>query len=127
MSQRAPNEDPLTARGAYIPAGEDQGQNRTFAAEQVAEAFSVEVDRVRDAIQGEFGAEAGSEVTSKQAQHLAEVFMSDHPLEDQEAALMTLGAFTPRRDYMEATAEPKPPGEQSDKLRDSQDSVKSTS
>ncbi len=127
MSQRSPNEDPLTPRGAYVPAGEDQGQNRTFTAEQIAEAFGVDADRVRDAIHGEFGDEVREGVTSKQAQHLAEVFMSDHPLEDQEAALMTLGAFTPRRDYMEATAEPKPPGEESDKLRDSQDSVKSTS
>ncbi len=127
MSQRSGNDDPLTPHGAYVPAGEDQGRDRTFSPEQIAEAFGVQVERVREAIHGEFGDEVDAGMTSKQAQHLAEVFMSDQPLENQEAALMTLGAFTPRRDYMEATAEPKPPGEQSDKLRDSQDSVKSTS
>lgn len=127
MSHQSPNDDPLTPHGAYVPAGEDQGQDRLFSAEQVAEAFDVDASRVHAAIEGEFGGEACTEVTSKQAQHLAEIFLGDRPLEGQEAALMTLGAYTPRRDYMEATAEPKPPGEQSDKLRDSQDSVKSTS
>lgn len=127
MSDRTRNDGPLTERGAYVPAGEDQGEDRTFTAAQVAEAFGVDPDRVRAAIEGEFRLGADASVTSKQAQHLAEVILGDRPLEEQEAALMTLGAYTPRRDYMEATAEPKPPGEQSDKLRDSQGSVESTS
>lgn len=127
MSHQSANDDPLTPQGAYVPAGEDQGEDRLFTAEEMAEAFGVDASRVRSAIEGEFGGDSGTEVTSKQAQDLAEIFLSDHPLADQEAALMTLGAFTPRRDSMEATAEPKPPGEQSDKLRDSQGSVKSTS
>lgn len=127
MSERSRNDDPLTPRGAYVPAGEDQGEDQTFSAGQVAEAFGVDAARVRAAIEGEFSQGADTGITSKQAQHLAEVFLNDQPLEQQEAALMTLGAYTPRRDYMEATAEPKPPGEQSDKLRDSQDSVESTS
>lgn len=116
-----------TQTGEYTPAGEDQGENRKFSAQQVAEAFDVEVSRVHNAIKGEFGLGPDDQVTSQQAQQLAEIFLGDLPLDGQQAALMTLGAFTPRSDDIEATATPKAPGEQSDKLRDSQESVESTS
>lgn len=128
MSQQQRSGDVVGARtGEYTPAGEGQGKYRKFTAEQVAKAFDVEVDRVHNAFKGEFGLGPDGQVTSQQAQQLAEIFLGDLPLDGQQAALMTLGAFTPRPDDTEATATPKPPGEQSDKLRDSQDSVKSTS
>jgi hypothetical protein len=113
--------------GEYTPPGEDQGQGRTFTARQVAEAFDVEEARVHNAFEGEYGLGADGTVTSKQAQDLAEIFLGDLPLDGQQAALMKLGAFTPRSDQIEASATTKGEGEQSDKLRSSQDSVKSTS
>jgi hypothetical protein len=113
--------------GEYTPAGEDQGKYRTFTARQVADAFGVAVERVHNAFEGEFGLATDGKVTSHQAQQLAEIFLGDLPLDGQQAALMKLGAYTPRPDDTEATATPKAPGEQSDKLRPTQDSVKSTS
>lgn len=128
MSQQSRPGDVVGARtGEYTPAGEGQGRYRKFTAHEVADAFGVDVARVHHAFQGEFGLEADGKITSQQAQQLAEIFLGDLPLDGQQAALMTLGAFTPRPDDTEATATPKAPGEQSDKLRDSQGSVKSTS
>lgn len=128
MSQERRSGDVVGARtGEYTPAGEGQGQNSTFSAQQVADAFRVEIGRVHNAFQGEFGLGSDGRISSQQAQQLAEIFLGDLPLDGQQAALMTLGAFTPRPDDTEATATPKAPGEQSDKLRDSQGSVKSTS
>jgi hypothetical protein len=65
---------------------------------------------------GEFGSDS-EPVNSKQAQHLAEVLLGDQPQDRQMAALITLGAFTPRTDSVEGINE-KAPGEQSDKLAD---------
>lgn len=128
MSQQSRSGDVVGARtGEYTPAGEGQGKYRKFTAEQVSKAFGVEVERVHNAFEGEFGLGPEGQVTSQQAQQLAEIFLGDLPLDGQQAALMTLGAFTPRPDDTEATATPKAPGEQSDKLRPSQDSVRSTS
>ncbi len=84
--------------GQYVPAGEAQGQNSRFTADQVASAFEVEVHRVHNAFQGEFGLGPDGSVDSRQAQQLAEVIIGDQPLDRQQAALMTLGAYTPRRD-----------------------------
>ena len=111
-------------RGEYTPAGEDQGRYRKFTARQVADAFDVDVGRVHNAFSGEYGLNPDDKINSQQAQNLAELFLGDLPLDGQQAALMKLGAFTPRSDDTEATATPKPPGEQSDKLRPSQDGYK---
>jgi len=128
MSRNSRNDEVSGAKsGEYTPAGEDQGRYRTFTAGQVSDAFGVDIERVKNAFQGEFGLGGDEKITSQQAQSLAEIFLGDKPLDGQQAALMTLGAFTPRTDDTEATATPKAPGEQSDKLRSSQASVKSTS
>lgn len=128
MSQQSRSSDVVGARtGEYTPAGEGQGKYRKFIAQEVADAFGVDVSRIHNAFEGEFGLGQDGRIDSRQAQHLAEIFLGDLPLDGQQAALMTLGAFTPRSDDTEATATPKAPGEQSDKLRASQDSVRSTS
>jgi hypothetical protein len=128
MNDETRGRDVVSERtGEYTPAGEDQGKYRSFTAEQVADAFGVEVQRVHNAFAGEYGLSPDGKVSSVQAQALAEIFLGDLPLDGQQAALMTLGAFTPRSDDVEATATPKAPGEQSDKLRPSQESVKSVS
>lgn len=82
----------------YVPAGEGQGLDARFTAEQVASAFGVAVDRVHRAMAGELGLASGSAVDSRQAQRLAEVLLGDQPLDVREAATMQLGAFTPRPD-----------------------------
>lgn len=114
--------DVIGARtGEYTPAGENQGRYRKFTAQEVANAFEVDLERVHNAFQGEYGLGADGKVSSHQAQELAEIFLGDLPLDGQQVALMKLGAFTPRSDDTEATATPKAPGEQSDKIRKSQE------
>lgn len=103
------------------PPGEDQGLNTEFTASAVAEAFGVDIDRVYKAMQGEFGLDERGTVDSRQAQHLAEVILGDQPMDQQEAALMQLGAYTPRADTIEATATEKPAGELSDRLRSTEE------
>ena len=105
----------LVAPGEYAPAGEAQGEDARFSAEQIARGFEVEIDRVHRAMSGEFSLGADGRVDSRQAQHLAEVILGDQPLAEQEAALMRLGAFTPRPDHDWGIGE-TPPGEESDKL-----------
>ncbi|HYH11537.1 MAG TPA: hypothetical protein VD789_04200 [Thermomicrobiales bacterium] len=111
----------ITGPGEYTPAGEAQGQFETFSAARVAEAFGVEIGRVRNAMQGEFELGPGETVDSKQAQTLAEVLLGDRPLDQQQAALMQLGAFTPRTDHEWGSGETAP-GEESDRLVRSGDS-----
>jgi hypothetical protein len=65
-------------------------------------------------MKGEFGA-TGTPVDSKQAQQLAEVLLGDQPQDLQMAALMTLGAYTPRPDHTDGLGE-KAPAEESDRL-----------
>jgi hypothetical protein len=65
---------------------------------------------------GEFGSD-DIRVDSKQAQHLAEVLLGDLPQDRQLAALMQLGAYTPRPDHDWGLGE-KDPAEESDKLVD---------
>ena len=84
--------------GAYVAAGEDQGLGRLFTADEVATAFAVDIDRIWRAFAGEFKTGQDGRVDSKQAQHLAEVVLGDQALDVREAALMRLGAFTPRPD-----------------------------
>ena len=105
----------LVGRGEYAPAGEAQGESARFSAEQVADGFEVAIERVHRAMAGEFGLGADGRVDSRQAQHLAEVILGDQTLAEQEAALMRLGAFTPRPDHEWGVGE-TPPGEESDKL-----------
>ncbi|MDQ3541853.1 MAG: hypothetical protein M3440_14325 [Chloroflexota bacterium] len=103
--------------GEYTPAGEAQGQDAQFTADQVATAFEVDVDRVHNAFQGEFQLGADASVDSRQAQQLAEVIIGDEPQDRQQAALMKLGAFTPRtdEDYGRGQGDPD---DESDKLED---------
>src|SRR3712207_858768 len=89
----------LVAPGEYAPAGEAQGEAARFSAEQIARGFEVEIDRVHRALSGEFGLGADGQVESRRAQHLSEVILGDKPLAEQEAALMRVGAFTPRPDH----------------------------
>ncbi len=106
----AVNED-----GEYTPAGELQGVRETFTAEEVAAAFEVAIDRVHRALDGEFNLGPDDRVDSRQAQHLAEVIIGDQPLDAQQAALMKLGAFTPRPDHDWGLGE-KAEHEESDRL-----------
>ncbi|MCC6312990.1 MAG: hypothetical protein IT337_03185 [Thermomicrobiales bacterium] len=97
------NEPPIktgfAGPGAYIPAGEDQGLTATFSAVQIANAFGVGIEHVIRAFAGEFGLLPGAQVDSRQAQDLAAVLLGELPQAGQEAALMKLGAFTPRPDH----------------------------
>ncbi|HET8523816.1 MAG TPA: hypothetical protein VFL82_11295 [Thermomicrobiales bacterium] len=106
--------------GAPLPAGERQGINATFTAGQIARAFDIDAARVARAIAGEFGGNAETGVDSRQAQRLSEVLLFDQPLENREAALMRLGAFTPRPDEEWGIGD-EPPGEESDRLAASAD------
>jgi hypothetical protein len=106
--------------GAPLPAGERQGINAIFTTAQIARAFGIEPARVERAIAGEFGRSAETGVDSRQAQRLSEVLLFDQPLENREAALMRLGAFTPRPDEVWGIGD-EPPGEESDRLAASPD------
>ena len=104
-----------TAPGEYAPAGEAQGLGARFSAASIAGAFGIEIERVHRALKGEFGLGPDGRVDSKQAQQLAEVLIGDLPLDRREAALMELGAFTPRPDQDWGLGETAP-GEESDRL-----------
>ena len=105
----------MMAPGEFAPAGEAQGTAATFPADQVAQAFGVAIERVRRALAGEFGLGPEARVDSRQAQHLAQVLLGDLPQADQEAALMRLGAFTPRPDHEWGIGEAAP-DEESDRV-----------
>lgn len=96
-------------------AGETEGTERRFLADQVATAFDIGVDRVERAMAGEFGIAAGGVVDSRQAQHLAEVLLGDLPQDERQAGLMRLGAFTPRTDDAWGLGDTAA-GEESDRL-----------
>lgn len=106
----------LNDEGEYTPAGEDQGVNASFTADQLARAFEVDVERVHNAFQGEFGLGPDGTVDSRQAQALAEAILGDKPQDRQQAALMTLGAYTPRTDHDWGFGE-KADDEESDRLK----------
>jgi hypothetical protein len=107
----------IAAPGEYAPSGEAQGEARTFSRGELAAAFGVAADRVAAAMQGVLGLAAGARVTSAQAQDLAEALLTDEPLDVRQAALMTLGAYTPRPDHSWGVGEAAP-GEESDKVED---------
>jgi hypothetical protein len=111
----------LNEDGEYTPAGEDQGLTATFTARQVADAFAVDIERVHNALRGEFALGSDATVDSKRAQHLAEVILGDQPQDIQQAALIQLGAYTPRTDHDWGFGE-KASGEESDRLRRTADS-----
>ncbi len=113
-SREIPTE--LNDEGEYTPAGEDQGVNSSFTAEHVASAFEVDIQRVHNAFAGEFQLGPDGTVDSKGAQQLAEVILGDKPQDVQQAALMTLGAFTPRTDHDWGFGE-KAEEEESDRLK----------
>ena len=98
----------------YIEAGEGEGEAARFSLDQIAAAFAVDAERVQRAFEGEFGLGADGRVDSKMAQHLAEVILGDLPLDRREAALMRLGAFTPRSDAAWGPGS-GPPAEESDR------------
>ena len=89
--------------------------NKTFSAAEVAAAFEVEEARVHRAFDGEFGKQPDGSVDSRQAQQLAEVMLTDEPLQQREAKLMRLGAYTPESDDIWGLGD-SPPGEESDRL-----------
>jgi hypothetical protein len=101
--------------------GENQGVKSRFSARDIADAFGVDIQRVHNAFAGEFNMDESGHVDSQQAQHLSEMILGDKPLAEQEAALMQLGAYTPRRDTIEASVAEKPAGEQSDRIRSSEE------
>jgi hypothetical protein len=100
--------------GEYAPTGEESGGGHTFSLDEIARAFDVDADRVQRAITGEFGSD-NMRIDSRQAQHLVEVLLGDLPQDQQMAALITLGAYTPRPDHVEGLGE-KDPADESDKL-----------
>lgn len=114
MNNRPSDTD--TNSGEYRPAGENQGINATFTSDQVARAFEVAPERVLAAFQGEFKLEPSARVDSSQAQQLAEVILGDKPLDEREAALIRLGAYTPRADHDVGLGE-KSPADESDRLK----------
>ncbi|MDQ3694891.1 MAG: hypothetical protein M3464_14885 [Chloroflexota bacterium] len=116
MSQR-PIVAGQTAPGEYAPAGEAQGEHARFTADEVAAAFGAAIERVERAMAGELHLEADGRIDSRQAQRLAEALLTELPLAAREAALMRLGAFTPRPDHAGGFGE-KAPGEESDRIDD---------
>lgn len=110
-----PIQTDLSDDGEYTPAGEAQGEDATFTADQIADAFGVAKERVIRALDGEFGLGPDGRVDSRQAQHLAEVIIGDQPQDRQMAALMQLGAYTPRTDQDYGRGEAAP-AQESDKL-----------
>jgi hypothetical protein len=112
----------FAAPGEYVPSGEAQGADNHFTAKDVAASFGVQVERVLNAFAGEFGASEGDRIDSQQAQHLVEMLLVDAPLADREAALMKLGAFTPRPDHEWGVGEAAP-WEESDRVVGDDDHV----
>src|SRR5699024_4989795 len=110
------NRPPGGSEPEYVPEGEDQDSDASFSPRHIADAFGVDIARVKTAFQGEFGLGPDDLVDSRQARQLTEVIIGDRPQAERDGALMRLGAFTPRHDAADATVEEKAPGELSDRL-----------
>jgi hypothetical protein len=108
------DDETRTAKGVYVEAGEDVNPDRTFSADEVSDAFGVDRKRVGRAMAGELGLGESQPLRSKDAQRLVEVLLGDRPMDEREAALMKLGAFTPRRDADWGLGS-GPPNEESDR------------
>jgi hypothetical protein len=106
---------PVTRTTTEVPTGEDQGVGRHFTAKMIGMAFGVDEARVVRALEGELGLTPEAEVDSRHAQELAEVLLVDQPLDQRQAALMRLGAFTPRSDVEWGLGDARP-GEESELL-----------
>ena len=79
--------------------GRRKGRTRAFRPNRSPVALRSRSTASTARLAGEFGLGADGRVDSRQAQHLAEVILGDQPLAEQEAALMRVGAFTPRPDH----------------------------
>jgi hypothetical protein len=101
--------------GVYLESGENPEHESSFSLEEIATAFGVSLSRVEDAVRGEYGQGADARIDSPMAQHLSEVLLGDQPMDRREAALLKLGAFTPRSDATEGLGQ-NPPREESDRL-----------
>jgi hypothetical protein len=95
-------------QNVYIEAGEGMDETATFSVDQIATAFEVEPDRVQRAVDGEFGPGSGDRVDARMARHLTEVVLGDLPQDRRDAALMRLGAFTPRSDASDGIGQGSP-------------------
>lgn len=105
----------IVGPGEYAPSGEAQGVGATFTAQQLGAAFGVATERIEAAMTGELGLGPAAHIDSRQARHLAEAVLTDQPQAEREAALMRLGAFTPRPDHQWGVGEAAP-GEESDRV-----------
>lgn len=76
----------FAAPGEYVPSGEAQGVADHFSASDVAAAFGIKIERVHNALAGEFGSAEGAQIDSRQAPHLAEVLLVDTSQPEREAA-----------------------------------------
>lgn len=112
----------IVSPGEYAPSGERQGANTTFTADQIGAAFGIATERVHAAMAGELGLDANDQIDSRQAQDLAEAILVDQPQAERDAALMRLGAFTPRADHQWGVGEATP-GEESDRVAGDDDHV----
>lgn len=106
--------DTRDADNQYVEAGEASGTRAAFSADDIARAFAVEPERVHRALRGEFDLGSDAAIDSKMAQQLCEVLLGDLPLDRREAALMQLGAYTPRADATWGLGS-GPPDEESDR------------
>jgi hypothetical protein len=107
--------DHTSDEGVYIAAGEAEPTRQFVTAEQVAQAFGVDRQRVLRALGAEFGLGPDARIDERIAHDLSELLLTDQPLDKREAAMMQLGVFTPRRDAVEGIGS-EPPGEESDRL-----------
>jgi len=106
----------MTGASTHLPPhGEGNNPATEFNVEEVATAFEVDLDRIERAMRGEFGLEPNASINSYQAQQLAEVVLAERPIADRQAALMRLGAFTPRSDVEWGIGDTHR-GEESDRL-----------
>jgi hypothetical protein len=94
----------------YIPAGERADARASFAVNELAEAVGVDRTSVEREAAAAGLAVAGG-VDNRAAQVLVERLMRDRPLPDRQAALMRLGAFTPRSDTVEGVGDVPSPEE----------------
>ena len=72
------------AGSEHDPPGETGGVDALFSAEAVADAFEVDINRIYEALAGEFGFGPAGTIDSRQAQHLTDVVLGDQPQADRK-------------------------------------------